>query len=102
MDRKQHTRNEIRENHINKLQQKYNSIYKEYKELQDKYSMLSHFAIETVFSEFNDDVELLARCLYRQGLINRTETEYINPIKDDDNYLSYKKIDIVEEQNNGN
>lgn len=97
MNKKQYTRNEIRDNHISKLQQKYNDTYKDYKELQDKYNILSHFAIETVFSEFNDDVELLARCLYRQGLINRTETEYINPIKDDDNYLTFKKIEIVEE-----
>lgn len=97
MNKKQHNRSEIRDNHINRLQQKYNETYKDYKELQDKYNILSHFAIETVFSEFNDDVELLARCLYRQGLINRTETEYINPIKDDDNYLTFKKIEIVEE-----
>ena len=96
MNKKQYTRNEIRENHINKLQQKYNETYKNYKELQDKYNILTHFAIETVFSEFNDDIELLARCLYRQGLIDRTETDYINPIKDD-NYLSSKKIEIVEE-----
>ena len=97
MNKKQYTRNEIKENHINKLQQKYNETYKNYKELQDKYNILAHFAIETVFSEFNDDIELLARCLYRQGLIDRTETDYINPIKDDDNYLSSKKIEIVEE-----
>lgn len=97
MNKKQHNRSEIRDNHINRLQQKYNETYKDYKELQDKYNILSHFAVETVFSEFNDDVELLARCLYRQGLINRTETEYINPIKDDDNYLTFKKIEIVEE-----
>lgn len=94
---KQVSKNEIRENHINRLQQKYNDLYKDYKELQDKYNILSHFAIETVFSEFNDDVELLARCLYRQGLIKRTETEYINPIKDDDNYLDTKRIEVVED-----
>lgn len=94
---KQVSRNEIRENHINRLQQKYNDLYKDYKEVQDKYNILSHFAIETVFSEFNDDVELLARCLYRQGLIKRTEIEYINPIKDDDNYLDTKRIEIVED-----
>ena len=94
---KQVSRNEIRENHMNRLQQKYNDLYKDYKELQDKYNILSHFAIETVFSELNDDVELLARCLYRQGLIKRTETEYINPIKDDDNYLDTKRIEIVED-----
>lgn len=94
---KQVSRNEIRENNINRLQQKYNNLYKDYKELQDKYNILSHFAIETVFSEFNDDVELLARCLYRQDLIKRTETEYINPIKDDDNYLDTKRIEIVED-----
>ena len=94
---KQVSRNEIRENHISRLQQKYNDLYKDYKEAQDKYNILSHFAIETVFSEFNDDIELLARCLYRQGLIKRTETEYINPIKDDDNYLDTKRIEIVED-----
>ena len=94
---KQVSRNEIRENHINRLQQKYNDLYKDYKEVQDKYNILSHFAIETVFSEFNDDIELLARCLYRQGLIKRTETEYINPIKDDDNYLDTKRIEIEED-----
>ena len=94
---KQISRNEIRENHINRLQQKYNNLYKDYKELQDKYNILSHFAIETVFSEFNDDIELLARCLCKQGLIKRTETEYINPIKDDDNYLDTKRIEIVED-----
>ena len=97
---KQTSRNEIRENHINKLQQKYNDLYKDYKELQDKYKILCHFAIETVFDEFNDDVELLARCLFRQGKIERTETEYINPIKDDD-YLETKRIEIVEENSNG-
>lgn len=95
-DIKQKSKSEIKEHHINKLQQKYNETYKNYKELQDKYNILTHFAIETVFSEFNDDIELLARCLYRQGLIDRTETDYINPIKDDDNYLSSKKIEIVE------
>ena len=93
---KKNSKYEIKENHINRLQEKYNNLYKDYKELQDKYNILSHFAIETVFSEFNDDVELLARCLFRQKLINRTETEYINPIKDDDNYLTFKKIEVVE------
>ena len=97
---KETSRNEIRENHINKLQQKYNDLYKDYKNLQDKYNILSHFAIEVVFSEFNDDIELLARCLFKQGLINRTETHYINPLNDD-NYLKEKRIEIVEENSNG-
>ena len=78
---KQTSRNEIRERHIGRLQEKYNDLYKEYKQLEDKYKILSKFAIETVFNEFNDDVELLARCLFRQGLIRRTQTEYINPLK---------------------
>lgn len=95
-DKKQYSRNELREKHINRLQEKYNDLYKDYKELQDKYNILSHFAIETVFDEFNDDVELLARCLFRQGLIQRTETDYINPLKDE-NYLEHKKIEVVED-----
>lgn len=93
---KQTSRNEIRERHIGRLQEKYNDLYKEYKQLEDKYKILSKFAIETVFDEFNDDVELLARCLFRQGLIRRTQTEYINPLNDD-NYLKEKKIEVVEE-----
>ena len=93
---KQYNRNEIRNKHINRLQEKYNDLYKNYKELEDKYNILSHFAIEVVFDEFNDDVELLARCLFRQGLIKRTETDYINPLNDED-YLKYKKIEVVED-----
>ena len=93
---KQTSRNEIRERHIGRLQEKYNDLYKEYKQLEDKYKILSKFAIETVFDEFNDDVELLARCLFRQGLIRRTQTEYINPLNDD-NYLKEEKIEVVED-----
>ena len=93
---KQTSRNEIREKHINRLQQKYNDLYKDYKNLEDKYNILVHFAIETVFSEFNDDIELLARCLVKQNKIKRTETHYINPEKDI-NYLDEKRIEVVEE-----
>ena len=73
---KGHTRNEIKEQSRNKLQERYNNLLKDYIELQNKYEKISHFAIETIFSEFNDDVELLSRCLWKQGLIGRTETHY--------------------------
>lgn len=53
------------------------NLIQENKELKEKYNRLSHFAIETIFSEFNDDVELLARFLYKEGFINRTKTHYI-------------------------
>lgn len=78
------SRNEIKEKHLNSLQEKYNNLLKDYLLLQKKYDRLSHFAIETVFSDMNDDVELLARILHRQGLINRTETEYINPLNENE------------------
>jgi hypothetical protein len=35
---------------------------------------------------------MLARCLVKQNLIRRTETEYINPLNDI-NYLKCKKIE---------
>jgi predicted nuclease with TOPRIM domain len=93
---KQTTRSEIRENHINRLQEKYNDLYKDYQQLEQKYERLVYFAIQTVFDDFNDDVELLARYLYREGLIKRTETDYINPIKDNPNCSLLKEIEKLE------
>lgn len=87
----QYTRNEIKETHISRLQEKYNTLYKRNKELENKYEELSHFAIETAFNNFNDDVELLLRCLKRQGLIEFHENEYINPLNDE-NYLKTRKL----------
>lgn len=94
---KQTSRSEIRENHINRLQEKYNDLYKDYQELEQKYKRLIHFAIQTVFDDFNDDVELLARHLYREGIIQRTEKYYINPIKDNPNCSLSKEIEDLQE-----
>lgn len=94
---KQTSRSEIRENHINRLQEKYNDLYKDYQQLEQKYERLVYFAIQTVFDDFNNDVELLARYLYREGLIKRTETDYINPIKDNPNCSLLKEIEDLQE-----
>lgn len=91
---KQYSRSEIKEMHITRLQEKYNSLCKSYVELKNKYEELSHFAIEVAFAEFNDDVELLLRCLKRQGLIKFYENEYINPLNDE-NYLKTRKSEEV-------
>lgn len=88
----QATRNEIKENHINRLQEKYNNLYKSHRELENKYEELVHFAIEVAFAEFNDDVEMLLRCLKRQGLVEFYENEYINPLNDA-NYLKTRKLE---------
>lgn len=93
---KQTNRSEIRENHINRLQEKYNDLYKDYQQLEQKYERLVYFAIQTVFNDFNDDVELLARYLYRERLIKRTETDYINPIKDNPNCSLLKEIEDLQ------
>ena len=87
----QTSKNEIKQNHINRLQENYNSIYKDYIETKSKYDRLVMFSIQTAFSEYNDDVELLLRCLYKQGHIKRMEDCYINPLFDD-NTQEYKKM----------
>jgi hypothetical protein len=90
------SRNEIKEKHLNSLQEKYNNLLKDCLLLQKKYDKLSHIAIETVFSNMNDDVELLARCLYKQGKISRTETEWINPLNENESsnaiFIKIKEI----------
>lgn len=88
---KQYSRSEIKGNHINRLQERYNNLYKSNKELENKYEELSHFAIEVAFSDMNDDVELLLRCLKRQGLIKLYENEYINSLNDE-NYLKTREL----------
>lgn len=90
----QYSRNELKEKHINRLQEKYNDLYKENIELKEKYNRLCYASIDAVFSEFNDDVELLARCLYNQGKIARTETYYLNPY----NNMMLEKRNIKESE----
>lgn len=75
----QKTRNEIRENHISRLQEKYNTLQKEYKALKNNFESLIDISIDVVFNEFNDDVELLARKLYKLGIIERDDNTYIFP-----------------------
>lgn len=64
----------------------------EIEELEQKYNELSYSAIEVVFSEYNDDVELLARKLLKQGQIKRKGDYYINPDYDEFNNIEKRKI----------
>lgn len=91
------SREEIKKQHINNLQEKYNILYLEYKELKERYEMLVHRAVETVFDEYNDDVELLARYLYKLKEIDRTDTEWVNPLYEDPYYRKIEEIEPLEE-----
>jgi len=70
---------------------------KEIEKLKEKYSKLSHSAIEAVFSDYNNDVELLARRLLKQGLIKREDNYYINPDYDEFNNLEKREVGEVYE-----
>lgn len=72
-----HTRNELAKINRNKLQEMYNNSRKNYKELENKYERLVHFAIDVCFSENNADVELLLRELHRQGKVEMSDKEWL-------------------------
>lgn len=67
------------------------TVLNELEEKNKKYEELSKSAVEAVFSEYNEDVELLARCLYKQNIIkDRDKQYYYNPLNND-NYLNKKQ-----------
>ncbi len=78
---KQYTRAEIKKMHIDKLQENYNRLQKDYKILKDNFESIIDIAIDVIFNDFNDDVELLARKLYKLGIIEKQDDIYIFPEK---------------------
>ena len=73
------TRSEIKKAHIDRLQENYNTVMKDYKTLQVKFEQLIDSSLDVVFSEFNDDVEMLARKLHKFGIIELKDGFYIFP-----------------------
>ena len=97
MDKKQHTRNEIKKETRDRLQERYNNICKDYYELKGKYDRLVHFAVEVAFSDFNQDVEILLRYLNKIGIVETDGNLWINPYHWDPNLVEEKEIDRSDE-----
>lgn len=73
-----HTRNELAKINRNRLQEMYNNLRKKHKELENKYERLVHFAIDTAFSDWNNDVELLLRELHKQNKVGIEGNSWVN------------------------
>ena len=70
-------------------------LKKENKELQYDFDILINRAIETAFSQYNDDVELLLRYLIKKGYVRKDKEYYYNPLGDDLNYLKKKENKFI-------
>ena len=68
---------------------------KEIEELQYDFDILRNRAIETAFSQYNDDVELLLRYLSKKGYVKKDKEYYYNPLGDDPNYLKKKENKFI-------
>lgn len=93
---KQYSRSEIRQMHIDRLQENYNILQKDYKKLKDEFEIFIDIAIDVVFNEFNDDVETLARKLNKLGIIEKQDNVYIFPKNRDIKIRSASGVDRKE------
>ncbi len=83
-----------------------NLVEKQQKEIEEKdrqYDSLVNVAIEAVFSEMNEKVEILARVLHKQGQIkfDKERQEYINPMKEFELFgAKYTKNKVILDEEN--
>ena len=99
---KQYSISEIRQMHIDKLQENYNILQKDYKKLKDEFEIFIDIAIDVVFNEFNDDVETLARKLNKLGIIEKQDNAYIFPKNRDIKIRSASGVDRKEVEKDEN